>query len=561
MQTVSTQSAKGAYARANDNSVLAETPARQADPASRGRLQSALARGKAGPSRASCLTAGICLLLACGCGGSDKHATSSSTGGAGALGSGGSSGTGDSGASGAGTGDSGVPTVEKEAIGNQVFDESQVQSYYLTFTDAEYGKLMDFSTLLLNPYTVNEDRYVQAALKVGDTELPTIGVRFKGNYSIWGCIDYATKERVSRLAPQFGNIDVCQRFSLKLDFNRFDDTARLDGLKKLNLHAMAADPSKLRERLGYSLFRDMDVLAPRAVHARLYINGQYQGLVAAVEEVDGRFTANRFPESGDGNLYRDLWPTSVITTADAANALRTNDAPGETDVADFMAFRDAIAASTDANFAGNLAPYLDLDYLARYIVVDRAISNFDGIMSFYFGSGWGPNNQNYFWYDVGNGRFALIPWDFDKILWYPEPNLWSNNAPDGNNLVPNWNVITNTGCQGYQSDFDAAMVYNGVESRGTYWVREIDCDPFLKLLRGAIYARQKAVTDAFIAGPFSAQSVAQKLDTWRAQITTAIADDPLMDPNQWQTAVDYLHTNLPNFQGNVSLMMSGLINE
>ena len=500
----------------------------------------------------------VCLLLACACGSSDdNHGTQSA--GAPAVGTGGSS-AGGSSAGGSDAGDAAGTNLPKEQIGNEVFDETQVQSYYLTFTDEEYGRLMDFSTLLINPYTVNEDRYVQAALKFGDTVLPAIGVRIKGNYSVWGCVDYATGKRIVRVSSDFGNIDVCQRFSLKLDLNRYDTAGRLDGLKKLNLHAMAADPSKLRERLGYSLFRDMNVLAPRAVHARLYINGEYQGLFAAVEEVDGRFTANRFPQSGDGNLYRDLWPSATTTLADAQKALRTNSDPATMDVSDFMAFRDAVASSTEADFATNMAPYLDFDYLARYVVVDRAISNFDGIMSFYFGTGWGPANQNYFWYDVGNGRFSLIPWDFDKTFWYPEPNYWSDNVPNGNNIVPNWNVIT-SGCDGYTSYFDAVIVLGGVTSYGSYEVRQIDCDPFLKLLRSVIYGRQKSIADAFIAGPFSAQSVAAKLGAWRAQITSAIQEDPLVDTTQWQNAADDLQANVPKFQNNVSLMMSGLIQD
>ncbi len=280
----------------------------------------------------------ISLPLAFACGGSDSSHGTQQSAGAPAVGTGGSN------TGGSSAGDAAVAEVPKAQIGNDVFDETQVQAYYLTFTDEEYARLMDFSTLLLNSYTVNEDRYVQAALKFGDTELPAIGVRIKGNYSVWGCIDYATGKRIVRVDPDFGNIDVCQRFSLKLDFNRVDAAGRVDGLKKLNLHAMAADPSKLRERLGYSLFRDMNVLAPRAVHARLYINGEYQGLFAAVEEVNGRFTANRFPQSGDGNLYRELWPSAATTVADAQEALRTNSDPGMMDVSDFMAFSGAVAS-------------------------------------------------------------------------------------------------------------------------------------------------------------------------------------------------------------------------
>lgn len=441
----------------------------------------------------------------------------------------------------------------KAAIGAKVFDEDALQSYYLTFSDEEYAKLMDMSTLLLNPYTVNEDRYVKASLRVGDKDLPAIGVRFKGQFSIWGCVDMATGTRRVRVESVFRDIDVCQRFSMKLDLDRYDDGMRLDGLKKLNLHAMAADPSKMRERLGYALYRDMDILAPRAVHARVYINGQYHGLFAAVEEVDGRFTASRFPSSGDGNVYKEIWPAEHITESDALEALRTNDEPDVADVSDFLSFRDAVDSSSDADFATKIAPHLDLDYMARFIVVNRAINDFDGMMSFYFGWGAPPANHNLFWYhDTESGRFVLIPWDLDKTFWYPEPNFWSDNAPNDLNIAPNWNVITKS-CDGYTVWFD--------NLNRPYQVMAIDCDPLLRMLRAEIYERQKAMTEAFISGAFSEKSVKARLDAWQAQIAEAIADDPLVDSDHWKASVAALLSDLPNFHKNVRLMMSGLIPE
>ncbi|MBN2193764.1 MAG: CotH kinase family protein [Polyangiaceae bacterium] len=524
------------------------------------------------------LPLGLCLWACVACGGSGSDGDRSqenpdqSGGAGGSLGAGGGGGgvpVGDAGAPSGTAGAAGsagafpeidIPSVSNDRIGDAVFDEDEVKSYYLTFSDEEYERLMDLSTLLTNPWAVNEDRYVEASLRVGEVELPSIGVRFKGNYSIWGCVDYTTKERVVRVEPFYRDIDVCQRFSLKLDFDRYVDRFRLDGLKKLNLHAMAADPSKMRERLGYSLFRDMDITAPRAVHARVYINGEYQGLFAAVEQIDGRFTANRFPGAGDGNLYRDLWPTADLTTAEAESDLKTNDDPGMVDVSGFMTFRDAIAASTEADFATAMASVLDFDELARYVVVDRAIANFDGIMAFYFGPGWGPHSQNYNWYDLGDGRFTLIPWDLDKTFWYPEPNFWSDNAPNGENVVPNWNVVTN-GCDGHECFFDSVITNNGVRQDAPYNVREIDCDPFLRLLRGEIYDRQAAIADDFIAGPFSEASVTAKLDAWREQVAAAIDEDPGVDSDQWQSAIDDLTAHLPDLQNNLSLMMAGLIDE
>ncbi len=452
------------------------------------------------------------------------------------------------------------PGLPREQIGQHVFDEEQLQTYYLTLSDDAYATLMDFSTLLVDEFTVNRERYVEAALQVGDEELPAIGVRLKGNYSIWGCVDRATGQRVERVEPLFGDIDVCQRFSLKLDFDRYDDSGRLDGLKKLNLHAMAADPSKLRERLAYSLFRDMDILAPRAVHARVYINGEYHGLFAAVEQVDGRFTANRFPTDGDGNLYKQLWPDPDISVADAEDALKTNDEPGMADVSAFLAFKAAVGSATEDDFATAMEPFLDLDYLARYIVVDRAIANYDGIMAFYYGAGWGPNNQNYYWYDAGSGRFQLIPWDFDKAFWYPEPNFWSENAANGKNIVPNWNVVTSS-CDGYESGFDSQIVNDGVTYDIPYRLRQIDCDPFLRLLRNEIYERQAAIAAEFIDGPFSTTNVSAKVEAWRMQLAAAIEEDPGVDSAHWESYADQLLADIPRFQANLRLMMDGLITE
>jgi hypothetical protein len=133
-------------------------------------------------------------------------------------------------------------------------------------------------------------------------------------------------------------------------------------------------------------------------------------------------------------------------------------------------------------------------------------------------------------------------------------------TPHDNGGMPNWNVVTSS-CEGYLSTFDAVIVINGVAQEGSYGVREIDCDPFLKLLRGAIYDRQKAIADAFIAGPFSEQSVRTKLEAWRAQIAGAIEEDPLVDSARWRSSVDALLADLPNFQNNLSSTMSGLIAE
>lgn len=154
--------------------------------------------------------------------------------------------------------------------------------------------------------------------------------------------------------------------------------------------------------------------------------------------------------------------------------------------------------------------------------------------------------------DTEYEKLMDFPWDLDKSFWYPEPNFWSDNAPNGQNVTPNWNVISRN-CDGYTAWFD--------NLGKPYRMMAIDCDPLMRLLRGQIYAGQKLTTEQFIAGPFSESSVRAKVAAWREQIADAIQEDPLVDSARWQASVAALLADLPKFQSNSRLMMSGLIAE
>jgi hypothetical protein len=113
-------------------------------------------------------------------------------------------------------------------------------------------------------------------------------------------------------------------------------------------------------------------------------------------------------------------------------------------------------------------------------------------------------------------------------------------------------VITKS-CDGYTVWFD--------NLERPYQMMAIDCDPLLRLLRGKIYDRQKAIAEELVSGAFSEQSVKAKLDAWQSQVADAIQDDPLVDGAHWKASVSALLSDLPKLQKNVRLMMSGLIPE
>jgi hypothetical protein len=443
----------------------------------------------------------------------------------------------------------------KPAIGDHVFAEDTVRTYHLTLTADAMARLLDYSKLVPEAYTVNSE-IVPARLTFEGRALDSVGIRFRGDQSLWDCVADG-KKKTGLSYPQFGfgNGDGCAKFSMKFDFNRYKEEQRLYGLKALNFRSMSFDPTKMHEKLAFSLFHDMGIAAPRVAYAKLFVNDSLWGLFCVVEEIDGRFTKSRYPESGDGNLYKEIWPEAPVTDYNMKKALATNnDAEDTIDISDFRALRDAVKASTtdSAAFTEKMKPLVDIPHLVRYLAVDRGIMNFDGIMAAYAWNG-GHTRHNYFWYhDDETGLFRLIPWDMDKVFIYPEPNFWTNNQPNGRNMVPNWNVV-NTSYSNIQCTFDPGSASDG------YMVEPIDKDPFLRLLRNATWNDFGRQSRVFLDSFFVETKITERLGKWRTLLAGAVGEDPTIDSAEWSIMVDSLSHTIPLMRKNLEMMIDTLI--
>ena len=93
---------------------------------------------------------------------------------------------------------------------------------------------------------------------------------------------------------------------LHVDFNRYSDSQTFLGLKSVELKNSAQDASMLRDRLSMLFFRRMGLAAPRDVHAKVFVNGEYSGVYVVVERIDKVFLKRQFGEN-DGYLYEYEW--------------------------------------------------------------------------------------------------------------------------------------------------------------------------------------------------------------------------------------------------------------
>ena len=84
----------------------------------------------------------------------------------------------------------------------------------------------------------------------------------------------------------------CHKLSLKLKFNYEDKDQRFFGLKKVILHASLSDTTMMRERLAYSLWREMGVPAPRSVHIGTQLRISDPAAVRIPSRSSGRFCSD-----------------------------------------------------------------------------------------------------------------------------------------------------------------------------------------------------------------------------------------------------------------------------
>ena len=292
-----------------------------------------------------------------------------------------------------------------------LFGEDAFETFELRLSEKNYAFLDADPTA---------EQYVEGEL-VYDGQVYPAGIRYKGSIGAW----HRQGQRCvgeGRFTPAPDGPKTCHKLSLKVSFNEYDPEGRFKGLKKVLFHSLNTDPSLMRERLAYEIFRKMGIAAPRASHARLLINGEFWGVYAFIEYIDGRFTRSRW-SSGEGNLYKELWPRvddrfRENTEQLLQTGLRTNE-DEQPSFDGFVGFETAMkAAGNDDERLAVLRKWVDVDYMLRYLAADRAAAHDDGVLHFYpTGETW--YNHNFYWYEaLDHDRLWLIPWDMDTA-WSP----------------------------------------------------------------------------------------------------------------------------------------------
>lgn len=263
-----------------------------------------------------------------------------------------------------------------QTYATDVFDQSKVTTVDITVDEADFKKMLE------SP--LDEEMY-SADVVINGEKVENVGFRTKGNLTL-------------RSVAQMEDSD---RYSWKIDFDKYVDEQNLHGLKKLNLNNNYSDPSQMREYLAYSLMKKMGVPTPNFSYMYVTINGKEWGLYLGVEAIEETFLQQNF-ENARGDLYKpdgtgsDLkWISDDIPDYSGMNLKTNKDTKDQSELIEML---DAI------NHGGDIEKYLDVDEMLRYFAVNTAVVNLDHYQ--------GNLKHNYYLYEE-NGVFSILPWDYN----------------------------------------------------------------------------------------------------------------------------------------------------
>lgn len=290
-----------------------------------------------------------------------------------------------------------------------LFDDSVVRDIYIDIPPDSF-KAIDDEALPPGcvPYTRS---YHTGTLRFEGETFVGVGVKTKG-----GCGTSRTLD---------------QKASFKINLEWDDPEVpgcpaerRLLGQNHLTLNNGVQDHSATHERLGYSLYRDLGVPAPRAASVRVFVNDELWGLYQHVETIDRRFLSRWFG-SKEGMLYEgtywcDLVPKNLPPNDDDDSKCLTREfSPGvcsepdpDGDPLDYSvlrAFVEQIEALPPGGFYPAIEEFFEFDRYLTTWALESVIGHWDGYQ-------FDIMNNYRVYHDPSTQRWTLLSTGIDQIF-------------------------------------------------------------------------------------------------------------------------------------------------
>jgi len=250
---------------------------------------------------------------------------------------------------------------------------------------------------------------------------------FQDNY-FSGYADFRGARNIPILMKRHGNVS--RRFPKKSYTFKILNADQSEIIQNSVLSAEYQDKSLLRTRLSNHLFRESGLMAFDINPVDMYINGVYQGIYFALENVDERFLHKRGRKTS--SLYKIIlnWFISIDNSEPVERFVEKKLPKKDlsyTDLLELPRFLDkGLSESNKAEFES----LVNIENILFYHAVTLAVSHWDG------------NPKNYYLYfDPDIRKFEIIPWDLNHTFERTPKSLpthYSNNLIEQVLSVPSY---------------------------------------------------------------------------------------------------------------------------
>ena len=249
-----------------------------------------------------------------------------------------------------------------------------------------------------------EDIYVPADFEWRGIRVRNVGVRVRG---------LATRSPVKP--------------GLRIDFNRYVAGQTFLGMAALVLDNALKDASFVRERVSMAFIKRMGQPAPRESFARVFINGQLEGLYVLVEAVDPAFLARELGD-GLGYLFEHKYAGgfrgeflgedyALYKTRFEAETHRL-----ESDYTLYAPIRELfrqVNQDVDSVWRERVEWLIDLNQAVTHVAIETFLAEHDGFLG-------AAGMANFFLYrPIESNRHRLIAWDRDTTFQDVETPLFN----------------------------------------------------------------------------------------------------------------------------------------
>lgn len=260
------------------------------------------------------------------------------------------------------------------------YDQTTIQKIEITFPQPNWDYQMDTSK-------AGAEGYIMAqSVSINGVTFDSVGVKYKGNSSY---------NAANTKNP------------LHIELDSYKSQSYL-GVKDIKLGNNYADPSMIREVLGYDILKNY-MHCPQANFAKVYINGAYYGIYSNAESIGKPFYSDHYNSSGGVAVKCN----PIVNPSPNAKSNLKYFATG--DSSNYFNFYEIksdygwnflrVLSDTVTNYQSKIAGNIDMDRAIWMLAFNNVVVNLDSYS--------GAFCQNYYLYKDNTNHYNPTIWDLN----------------------------------------------------------------------------------------------------------------------------------------------------